>query len=242
MMRTSETFTAQVQPFGETALLVSVEAASTDRANNIVMALNAEIVRAAIKGVVSTTPSYDSLLIQFEHKVVSASILKKRVTESVNRIDPMVSSVGRNWVLPACFEGNSVMDREHLEAELSLDWKTIVDQFCSVAYRVNAIGFLPGFTYLGNLPTALHCSRMDSPRQRIPASSIAMAGNQAGIYPLDSPGGWRIVGQLPFPILRISKREFTLFNPNDRIVFEPVSETTFRDLLSQSIDTIVTSV
>lgn len=236
-MRTPDTFTATLQPYGETAVLINVESASVDMANNAVMGLNNEIIRAKIKGIVSTTPSYDSLLIQFEQTVLPRGELKNIVARIINRIDPMVASTGKSWVLPACFEGHCAIDREHLEAELSRDWTTIVDQFCRVTYRVNAIGFLPGFTYLGNLPKTLHCSRMNNPRQRVPASSIAIAGSQAGIYPLDSPGGWRIVGQLPFPILRIANREPILFNPNDRISFEPVSDIKFRELLSQSVDT-----
>ncbi|MGB1174924.1 MAG: carboxyltransferase domain-containing protein, partial [Luminiphilus sp.] len=106
-------------------------------------------------------------------------------------------------------------------------------------YRVHAVGFLPGFTYLGNLPDALHCNRLRDPRATVPASSIAIAGTQAGIYPFDSPGGWRIIGRLPFTVFQAQADQPALFQANDRIRFEAVTSEVFGELEQRPIASLI---
>jgi inhibitor of KinA len=91
-------------------------------------------------------------------------------------------------------------------------------------YLVHAIGFTPGFPYLGGLPRALHMPRLDTPRERVRAGSVAIGGSQTGVYPVDSPGGWRIIGRTPLPLFRPEADPAALLRPGDRVRFRPISQ------------------
>jgi KipI family sensor histidine kinase inhibitor len=232
-------FNLMMQPYGDSALLIDIEADSTDASTNVVMALNTQLKQERIRGIISTTPSYTSLLVCFDSARLQKSALQIKIQAIADAIDTGQIPQGRQWSLPACFDEGFALDRAALEDELSRDWQSIIECFCSTNYRVNAIGFLPGFTYLGNLPSGLNCSRMKNPRAKVPSSSIAIAGNQAGLYPLDSPGGWRIIGRLPLPIFRAEASEPAIFQPNDRITFKSVTPEIFRELREQPVESLI---
>ena len=209
-------------------------------ASDAVTALNHQLLALNLRGIESTTPSYISLLIIFNPSVIAGNRLASILTDllectSVHLVSETSGLITTAWHLPTLFVGEDDEDAIALQEELGLSWDRVVETFCEVSYRVSALGFLPGFTYLGGLPTELHCRRLATPRVRIPSSSVAIAGQQAGIYPMDSPGGWRILGRLPFAIFDQNRESPALFSPNDRITFEPVSESLFGEL-SQKAD------
>ncbi|MGB1350175.1 MAG: 5-oxoprolinase subunit B family protein [Luminiphilus sp.] len=241
-MNTSHSFNITVRPFGDSALLVDIDAGNTDASSDVVMALNNQLVQQRTGGLIQTTPSYNSLLVYFDPERVQQSVLQTEINTIADAIDVKSIPLGNQWSLPACFDEPYSLDRTALEGELSTDWQSIVDSFCAVEYRVHAVGFLPGFTYLGNLPKALHCNRMLDPRTKVPSSSIAIAGTQAGIYPFDSPGGWRIIGRLPFPVFQIQADQPALFHPNDRICFKAVTLESFIELEERPVESLIQPV
>ena len=209
-------------------------------ASDAVTVLNHQLLALKLRGIKSTTPSYISLLIIFDPSVIAGNRLASILTDLLECTGAHLadeSSALRNtaWCLPTLFVGERDEDAIALQNELGLSWDRVVETFCEVSYRVSALGFLPGFTYLGGLPAELHCRRLATPRVRIPSSSVAIAGQQAGIYPMDSPGGWRILGQLPFAIFDQTRESPALFSPGDVITFDPVSEARFVEL-SQEAD------
>ena len=208
--------------------------------SDAVTALNHQLLALNLRGIESTTPSYISLLIIFDPSVIAGNRLASILTDLLQCTGAHLadeSSALRNtvWCLPTLFVGERDEDAIALQNELGLSWDRVVETFCEVSYRVSALGFLPGFTYLGGLPAELHCRRLATPRVRIPSSSVAIAGQQAGIYPMDSPGGWRILGSLPFAIFDQTRESPALFSPGDVITFDPVSEARFVEL-SQEAD------
>ena len=238
-MTLSPAFKMAIRPFGDSALLVDVDAGSTDASSDIVMALNAQLSQQRTRGITQTTPSYNSLLVCFEPERMQRSTLQGEIHAIADTINVKDIPKGNQWSLPACFDAPYALDRAALETELSQDWQSIVDCFCAAEYRVHAVGFLPGFTYLGNLPDALHCDRLRDPRATVPASSIAIAGTQAGIYPFDSPGGWRIIGRLPVKIFQPQADPPALFKANDRIRFEAVTPEVFEALEQRPIASVI---
>ena len=238
-MTVSPAFKMAIRTFGDSALLVDIDAGSTDASSDIVMALNAQLSRQRTLGITQMTPSYNSLLVCFEPEQVQHSALQSEIHAIADAINVKDIPKGNQWSLPACFEEPYALDRVALETELSQDWQSIVDCFCATEYRVHAVGFLPGFTYLGNLPDALQCDRLRDPRATVPASSIAIAGTQAGLYPFDSPGGWRIIGRLPFTVFQTQADSPALFQANDRIRFEAVTPGIFKELEQQPIASLI---
>jgi KipI family sensor histidine kinase inhibitor len=121
--------------------------------------------------------------------------------------------------VPVVYDGP---DLSYIADALGLDPRQVVDLHTSADYRVFAVGFLPGFPYAGYLPDALAgLPRRESPRARVPAGSVAIAGRQTGIYPCESPGGWHILGHTPLTICDL-ERGFFRFRPTDRIRFVPI--------------------
>ena len=214
----------KIQPYGETGLLVQFDETEDAAASDAVTALNQQLLNLNLRGIESTTPSYISLLIIFD-------LLECTGMQLLSESSGLRTTA---WRLPTLFVGERDEDAIALENELGLSWDQVVETFCKVSYRVSALGFLPGFTYLGGLPAELHCRRLATPRVRIPSSSVAIAGQQAGIYPMDSPGGWRILGRLPFTIFDQTNESPALFSPNDRITFEPISESHFGELAQKA--------
>ena len=238
-MTTPRAFKMTIRPFGDSALLVDIDAGSTDASSDVVMALNTLLTQQHKDGITQTTPSYNSLLVSFDSGRLNQSVLHTRIHAIADVIDVKQIPQGNQWTLPACFDEPYSLDSAALEDELSRGWHSIVDCFCAVEYRVHTVGFLPGFAYLGNVPQGLHCKRMQDPRAKVPSSSIAIAGTQSGIYPFDSPGGWRIIGRLPFPIFQTQAQQPALFQPNDRVRFEAVTAREFRALERQPVESLI---
>jgi inhibitor of KinA len=97
----------------------------------------------------------------------------------------------------------------------------------SSTYLVYFVGFVPGFAYLGGLPEALVTPRLATPRRKVPAGSVGIAGNQTGVYPVSTPGGWRLLGRTPISIFRPDRKELSLLSIGDRVRFTPISEEQF---------------
>jgi 5-oxoprolinase (ATP-hydrolysing) subunit B len=107
-------------------------------------------------------------------------------------------------------------------AQLSID--EVIERHQAPIYRVYALGFSPGFPYLGDLDPALHMPRLASPRAQVPAGSVAIGGEHTGIYPQATPGGWRLIGHTEVPLFQAQKNDARAFflQPGDRVKFTPV--------------------
>lgn len=222
--------------FGERGLLVQFDETEKTSAIRAVSVLNQQLLALKLRGLIGTTPSYASLLVTFEPAAISGDRLNTIISELLQSPSSDSMDAGPEidpacWQLPTLFVDAGDEDARELQAELGLSWDRVVTTFCNATYRVNAIGFLPGFTYLGGLSDVLYCRRLGVPKNRIPASSVAIAGNQAGIYPMDSPGGWRVLGRLPFAIFEPSRPSPVLFSPHDQVTFVSVSASYFNELL-----------
>ena len=225
--------------FGERGLLVQFNETEKTPAIRAVTTLNQQLLALKLRGLISTTPSYASLLVTFEPATISGDRLSTIISELLQSPSSDAMNLGPEidqacWQLPTLFADNCDEEARALQEELGLSWDRVITTFCNAAYRVNAIGFLPGFTYLGGLSEALYCRRLEVPKIRIPASSVAIAGNQAGIYPMDSPGGWRVLGRLPFTIFEPARPSPVLFSPHDQVTFVSVSTSYFNELLASA--------
>ncbi len=216
----------EIIPYGESALLVNFEQridpiinASLHRLRKNILALPAEL------GITFALPSYCSLLIGFkggkalaEKIIVALSSLKEEQL-------PTTLSRSIQWKIPVCFETDFGPDLSEVCAEEKRSQDELLRLLTTADLRVYACGFIPGFAYLGT--TGLDVSRRSEPRKIVPAGSIGLAGSQTGIYPCDSPGGWKIVGQTPLRVLRKERKIPYLFSPGDELRFYSISREEF---------------
>jgi KipI family sensor histidine kinase inhibitor len=132
--------------------------------------------------------------------------------------------------IPVCYDGPFSPDMETVSAHTGLSSQEIVRRHAGPAYRIYMLGFLPGFPYLGGLDPALETPRLATPRVKIPAGAVGIGGAQTGIYPLESPGGWQLIGQTPVRPYDPRRENPFLYRPGDYIVFYPVSSGEYQDI------------
>jgi allophanate hydrolase subunit 1 len=125
--------------------------------------------------------------------------------------------------IPVCYEEPFSPDMGTVSVHTGLSPKEIIARHTRPAYRIYMLGFLPGFPYLGGLDPALETPRLARPRIKIPAGAVGVGGAQTGIYPLESPGGWNLIGQSPVKLYDPRRENPFLYRPGDYIVFYPVS-------------------
>jgi inhibitor of KinA len=143
-------------------------------------------------------------------------------------------AAGRVHVIPCCYERQ--LDLAGVSARLGLDGDAVIRLHHQPTYAVYAIGFCPGFPYLGYLPTAL-CGvpRLDKPRVRVAPGSVGLTGTQTGVYPLPTPGGWSLIGQTPLELVNVADEYFPL-RAGDQVRFERIDEAEFQRLLGERLD------
>lgn len=190
-----------------------------------VIALKAYTDRHPFKGFIESVPSYSSLTIYFNHTVT-----KDEVIQTISTYNNQLSTVTRHptpdcKIIPVCYEMGE--DLPSIADELDLTKEKIIDLHCSHTYRVYMIGFTPGFPYMGTLPSALHLPRKKTPALKIEPGSVAIAGNQTGIYPTASPGGWHIIGRTPIAIFDKKRNPSCFLEAGDHVRFESIAKNEF---------------
>jgi KipI family sensor histidine kinase inhibitor len=172
-------------------------------------------------------PAYASILIDFDPLRLSheeaASLIENLAGEESSQYER-----GTNIVtIPVCYDIEFAPDLQEVANLAKIPAHEVIRLHSSVTYRVYFLGFTPGFAYLGGLPETLHAPRLATPRKSVPAGSVAIAGSQAGIYPVDSPGGWRLIGRTPVRIFDPDATQPTRLKPGDLVEFSAIDRATF---------------
>jgi inhibitor of KinA len=144
--------------------------------------------------------------------------------------DAVAEPGGRLVRVPACYGGEFGPDLEEVSRHQGLDPEEVIALHSGATYRVYMLGFTPGYPYLGGLPARLAMPRLNVPRQLVKAGSIGIAGVQTGIYPVASPGGWRIIARTPLRLFDPSAATPFLFAAGDRVQFEPIDRQQFEEI------------
>lgn len=209
-------------PCGDTALTVELGETVERRLSSAVVDLAARIDSAALAGVVEIVPTFRSLLVHYDPLVTAAETLTGQI-ESLTDHNTADRPTGRQWRIPACYEGDLAPDLDEVAARTGLSPAQVIDLHASESYHVYMLGFLPGYPYMGDLPETLHLPRRESPRIRVPAGSVAIAMNLTAVYTYESPGGWHLIGSTPIPFFDLASDPPALLRPGDRVNFEPVA-------------------
>ena len=207
---------------GDTALVVEFGDVVDREINARVLALAERVEAAAIAGVVEMVPTFRSLMIHYDPVVLPGKALRAHVRRLANGLKG-VELHGRDWVLPACYEGDLAPDLEDVARATGLDPAEVVALHAGTTYRVYCLGFLPGYPYMGDTPPQLTLPRRETPRVRVPMGSVCIAVGMTGIYSLDSPGGWHLIARTPVRLFDLRRSDAVLLAPGDRVRFEPVS-------------------
>lgn len=177
-----------------------------------------------VEGVVAAVPGFASLTIHYDPLVWDSwEEIHRRVRIALSELELTMTSPSRIVELPVCYGETYALDLEAVVALTGLTSREIIRRHSEPEYVVQMLGFMPGFPYLAGLATELQVPRKERPRLSVPAGSVAIAGNQSGVYPVVSPGGWQIIGRTPLRLFDPHSASPSLLQTGDRVRFRQVS-------------------
>ncbi len=186
-----------------------------------------------IPGVRNLHPAYHSMLIVFDPLALDHAALEHALQRDLDRLESVALPEPRTVELPVCYGGELGPDLEELAAMHSISPERVIELHCSARYLVYFVGFVPGFAYLGGLPEELATPRLRAPRKRVPKGSVAIGGTHTGVYPFETPGGWRLIGKTPLEIFDPARAELSRLAIGDMVRFTPISKDRFEALRCQ---------
>jgi len=183
-----------------------------------------------VAGVRNLHPAYSSLLIKFEALQMRHDGLEAILRKYLERLEEVKLPEPQRVEIPVCYGGEFGPDLAEVCALRGMTAAQAVELHASVEYLVYFLGFVPGFAYLGELPKELATPRLAVPRRKVPAGSVGIAGNQTGVYPFATPGGWRLLGRTPLRMFRADRDGLSLVSIGDRVRFTPINAERFATL------------
>jgi inhibitor of KinA len=183
-----------------------------------------------LPGVKDVVPAFASVTIYYDIAQTGAYLsFETRVLEIATRGADLAprASAARVVEIPVCYGGAHGPDLEELSSRAGVPVEQAIEWHAEAAYQVHAIGFVPGFAYLGGLPRKLHTPRRATPRASVAPGSVGIGGGLTGVYPVATPGGWNIIGRTPLVMFAVERVEPALLHAGDRVKFRPISAEEF---------------
>ena len=213
------TFQPKIVPAGDSALLVQFGNEIDLITNQRVQALAALLNISPLVGVIETVPAYGTLLVHYDPLLLSFVQIRNYLREKITQIHDNLPRKRKQIEVPVSYGGEHGIDLETVARHCQLQIEDVIRIHSERTYTVFMMGFTPGFPYMGKLDDAIRTPRLETPRTRVPAGTVAIAGSQTGIYPIDSPGGWQLIGWTPLQLFNPESESPFLFSPGDEVKF-----------------------
>jgi KipI family sensor histidine kinase inhibitor len=214
---------------GDRGLLLEFGDGISREINEKVRRLALAIQAEAMAGIIETVPTYRSLLIIYDPSILPIKDLKRGLEKVEEGLLQNPLPAPKLTHIPAVYGGIYGPDLEEVAKYHQISPEEVIRLHCSKPYLIYMIGFMPGYPYMGELPEALVTPRLKTPRLFVPKGSVAIAQRQTGIYSMDSPGGWQILGRTPLELFDPEKDPPALLQMGDFVQFYRISEEEFRD-------------
>jgi len=215
---------------GDCGITIEFENTISEDVNRQVVELKNAVENNETDGIIALVPTYRSLLIQYDSSKITYQTLIEFISQAIKNIGRNKSTKSKIYVIPVCYGGDYGPDIETVSTENALDISSVIDIHSSKDYRIYMLGFTPGFPYLGGMDKRIETARLEKPRTKIYAGSVGIAGGQTGIYPIDSPGGWQIIGRTPLKLFDRTKGQPFLLEAGAYIRFKPIDVDTFNKI------------
>ncbi len=217
----------RIVPLGDSAVLVQLGAEIDLTINQRVHTLANLITASSINGIIETVPAYATLLVHYDPLALSFTQIKNILRKKLAHIQENESRKSRQArpefyrrvEVPVRYGGELGPDLEAVALQCGLQVEDVIRIHSEKIYTVYMMGFTPGYPYMGKLDDALNLPRLETPRTRVPAGTVAIAGSQTGIYSIESPGGWNLIGWTPLKLFDPESEPPFLFTPGDEVKF-----------------------
>ena len=214
---------------------LGVGAVTVDFGNELSLSLNTKAISLAaylehnrFPGFIEAVPAYSSIGVfydllkvqqHFPESETAFAAVSRFINAAMQNAIETIEPDPRLVEIPTDFSEDAAVDIDVITAYSGLSPADVIDLFISKTYRVFMLGFLPGFTYMGEVDSRIAVPRKDSPRKKVPKGSVGIAGNQTGVYPLESPGGWQLIGRTEVEFFTPQDASPALLNPGDLVRF-----------------------
>lgn len=229
----------RILPLGDRALIVEFGDPSSTELSARIAALAYRLRSSPPPGVLDVVPAYTTLTLHFDPASIGSGntpfeALAEQVGAWLNDEPGTAIPPSRLVEIPVCYGGTFGEDLEALARQHGLSTGEVIAIHSGAEYSVHMLGFVPGFAYLGGLDPRLFTPRRSAPRLRVPAGSLGIGGEQTGIYPLEAPGGWQLIGRTPLQLFTPQADPPCLLTAGDRVRFLPISPSQFATLAERS--------
>lgn len=227
--------TFQIQLLGDHAIVYKINTGQLKDIDPNLLAFTQFVTNEKINGIKDIILAYDTLTLVYDilHFDSNPFLFAHTILEAFNNASKnnIVSIKRRSMIeIPVCYDESLGSDLENAVKALNCSIDELIQQHSEKIYTVYCLGFLPGFAYMGEVPHAIQLPRHPSPRSKVLAGSVGIAGKQTGIYPMNSPGGWQIIGRTPIKIFDPTSTSLTLFKAGDQVRFKPIDLKLFHTL------------
>ena len=211
-------------PVGDSALLVTFSDSISPATNRRVHALSRQLLEKSIPGVGEPVPAYTTVLVNYDPNIFDLDHLTRHIRSICDGLDEGPINSGRLVEVPTVYGGVHGPDLEALASAHGISPEDVIRIHSETEYQVYMVGFTPGFAYMGSVDERIATPRQKTPRENVPAGSVGIAGSQTGVYPIDSPGGWQLIGYTPLKLFDPAQEPPSLFGPGDRVRFIRIPE------------------
>jgi inhibitor of KinA len=220
----------RILPAGDQAVLLEFGNAIDPEMNRRVQSLVRTAREERIPGIGELVPSYCTLLIYYDPLLLSLSDVTAWIRSLLSGALNEAEEFRPTKEIPVLYGGPYGPDISFVARHNGISEEEVIRIHTRETYLVYVVGFVPGFAYMGTVPEKIRVPRLLNPRTKVPAGTVGIAGMQTGIYALESPGGWQLVGQTPLTLFDLGKNPPSFFEAGDRVRFYPISEQEFGKL------------
>lgn len=222
-----------IQSFGEHALLVQWEAIISEKIHTELLQFQKWVEIQFASEIIETVPAYNELAIYLKPGLHPSEFIQKLKALKRTPLSEDSEVKKRIVTIPVCYDSSYAEDLSVVATTNKLTEAKVINIHSEKIYTVYFIGFLPGFPYLGGMDERLTTPRRKTPRSRVAKGAVAIGGSQTGIYPLNSPGGWNIIGRTPIELFLTKNQSLALLKAGDLVRFEAISKEEFKRIATQ---------
>lgn len=210
---------------GEAGLVVEFEAVISPEINGLVQQLMKLLKHNPLEGIIEVVPTYKSITIYFNPLLTSRERITQLIRQLLSKIEPLATKclTARMVHVPVCYGGVFGPDLEFVARYAGMSPHEVISLHTAEPYLVYMLGFTPGFPYLGGMSELIAVPRQEKPRTKVPAGSVGIGGNQTGVYPIESPGEWWLIGRTPLKTFQPASDDPFLISAGDYLQFYAIS-------------------